>query len=349
MRRGAIFIVLAGLLAACGGGDPAPFAESRTPPGLAERFYPPEGWAWGLVKVGDAPAQRYGVGAPASVPRANILILPDYGETAETWFETARDFNRRGYVVWILEGAGQGGSGRLVLPRDLGYAESFAPDVAAVQAMVSTVIRPGARAPLAIVGQGVGALIARLAVRQGLEPAALILSAPSLDPRLPGAPGALARVRLLHLDRLRVIGTSAWRGTMKDAFARRATHDRRRGAVTLAWQHANPDLRMGGPSLRWQAALHAAQLTARRELAAIAVPTLVVEGDRGEGCLTLARCSAIRLPGAGSALELETDSARDAWLAAISVFLRGRLAGDESKGALQAGPPPIASAPPTPR
>src|SRR5665213_1874731 len=111
MRRGIISVILAGLLAACGGGDRSPFADSRMPPDLAERFYPPEGWAWGFVKVGDAPAQLYGVAAPAGAPRGDILILADYGELAETWFETARDLNRRGYAVWILEGAGQGGSG----------------------------------------------------------------------------------------------------------------------------------------------------------------------------------------------------------------------------------------------
>src|SRR5450432_3019684 len=123
MRWGVISVVLAGLLVACGGGDRSPFADSRTPPGLAERFYPPEGWAWGYVKVGDAPAQRYGVAAGAGVRHADILILTDYGEIAETWFETARDLNRRGYAVWILDGAGQGGSGRLVPPHDLGYVQ----------------------------------------------------------------------------------------------------------------------------------------------------------------------------------------------------------------------------------
>src|SRR5215472_13314829 len=41
-----------------------PFVESRVPPDLAERFYPPEGWAWGLVQLGDGPALRYGVAAP---------------------------------------------------------------------------------------------------------------------------------------------------------------------------------------------------------------------------------------------------------------------------------------------
>jgi len=41
------------LLAACGAHDPrAAFVDAQPPPALAERFYPPEGWAWGLISVG---------------------------------------------------------------------------------------------------------------------------------------------------------------------------------------------------------------------------------------------------------------------------------------------------------
>ena len=51
MRRALILAFCAlTLLAACGGqGSLAPFTDSRIPPGLEQRFYPPEGWTWGLV------------------------------------------------------------------------------------------------------------------------------------------------------------------------------------------------------------------------------------------------------------------------------------------------------------
>ena len=75
--------------------DRAPFAESRTPAGLAARFFPPDGWAWGYLQLGDGPVRRYGVAAPRVAPLAEILIVPDYGETAETWFETARELSSR--------------------------------------------------------------------------------------------------------------------------------------------------------------------------------------------------------------------------------------------------------------
>ena len=113
-------LCLALLLTACGqGGGREPFTDSRTPPGLASRFLAPEGWAWGLAQAEGFPAQRYGVSSPSTGPVAHIVVLPGYGESAEAWFETARDFNARGYTVWVLEGAGQGGSGRFTGARDV--------------------------------------------------------------------------------------------------------------------------------------------------------------------------------------------------------------------------------------
>lgn len=83
------------------------FADSRPPPDFAERFYPPDNWAWGELQPDGGQTQRYGVSAPQVVSRADVLILPDYGESAETWFETARDLNAAGYTVWVLEESGK--------------------------------------------------------------------------------------------------------------------------------------------------------------------------------------------------------------------------------------------------
>src|SRR5580692_8441367 len=58
----------------------AAFIDSRPPPDLAERFYPPENWAWGELQPDGGSVQRYGVSAPSVVSKADVLILPDYGE-----------------------------------------------------------------------------------------------------------------------------------------------------------------------------------------------------------------------------------------------------------------------------
>src|SRR5580658_3756695 len=142
--------IIAGLILFTGHDPRDAFADTRPPPGLAERFYPPPNWAWGLLQANeDAPVQRYGVSAPDVVAKGQVLILPDYGESAETWFETVRDLNAAGYIVWVLEGVGQGGSARLTGHRDLGELKSFEPDVAGVRALIDHVIRPTIDRPLA--------------------------------------------------------------------------------------------------------------------------------------------------------------------------------------------------------
>lgn len=301
------------LLAACGARDPrAAFVDARPPPALAERFYPPEGWAWGLISVGGGPAQRYGVAAPAVVSKGQVLILPDYGETAETWFETARDLGAAGYTVWILEGVGQGGSERLASPRDLGELRSFAVDRIAVRAMAETVIRPDADHPLVILGQGVGAYVAARAVETGARPSGLILSGASCDRPVVGG-----LLRDLGFGALRAPGESGWRRDGADDFARKRTHDVWRGAVTHAWQVANPDLRMGGPSLDWQAALAELQGRTLDDLDRLDAPTAILDADRATPCLGVPGADRRRFPGARPALELEDNAHRGPWLAAV--------------------------------
>ncbi|PTT74835.1 alpha/beta hydrolase, partial [Pseudomonas sp. HMWF010] len=113
MHRRLLAALLILTLAGCGdAGSRAPFADSRTPPSIARRFYAPDNWAWGYVRVGDGPVQRYGVSSPPVGPRATVLILTGYGETAEKWFETVRHLNGAGFTVWVLERQGQGGSER---------------------------------------------------------------------------------------------------------------------------------------------------------------------------------------------------------------------------------------------
>ncbi len=163
--------VIFAVIGAAGHDNRDAFADSRPPPDLAERFYPPENWAWGELQPAGGSVQRYGVSAPAVYSRADVLILPDYGESAETWFETARDLNAAGYTVWVLEGVGQGGSARLSGHRDLGELRSFDGDVGGVRGMIDAVIRPAPGRPLVLMGEGVGALLAarRGLVRRGPE------------------------------------------------------------------------------------------------------------------------------------------------------------------------------------
>jgi lysophospholipase len=246
-RRG-VLLALVLSLAACGDRQAhAPFTDSRLPSGLSPKDWPPHGWAWGLIRVGDAPAQRYGVAAAPTVPRAQVLILPGYGDFAETHFAEASALIDHGDTVWILDGAGQGGSGRAVEPRDVGHVAAFDEDQRGLEAIVDQVMRPPGDAPFVIVAEGTAAPVALHALQLGrMRASGLILIDPVL--KTPGAPNLdqAGWASRLGLGAIRAPGERAW---VRDDQLKNPDQQRR-----MAWQTANPDLRMGGPSLGWQAA-----------------------------------------------------------------------------------------------
>jgi lysophospholipase len=319
-----LLLCLVLLLTACGqdGGREA-FVDSRTPPGLAPRFYPPEGWTWGLVQAGDFPAQRYGVSSPSTGPTAHILVLPGYGESAEAWFETAGDLNRRGYTVWVLEGAGQGGSGRFGPARDVGHVPSLEPDLLGVKAMLRAVIPEDGR-PVVVLGGRSGGLVALAAARRGLHGDGVIASAP-WRPRAAGPyDQAVASV---GLGWLRDFDEPGW---SREAPYRTgaAGGDTYRAGVQQAWAIANPDLRMGGPSMGARRVMAQAYDETASALPALAGPVLLIGAPPAlrDACRKAKACVARPAPAGtkGPYSHLEADSTREAWLTLVDDFVAER-------------------------
>lgn len=354
MRRRllAVTLALTGVLAvsACGdGGSRAPFADSRTPPALGARFHPPQGWAWGFVRSGEGLVQRYGVSAPPVAPRANLLILTGYGESAEAWFETVTALNAAGFTVWVLERQGQGGSERATPWRDLGHADSFNPDVAAVKALARGVIRPDETLPFVVLGHSEGGLIALRAAQQGLTVDGLVLSAPAFGlSTLPRPRADFARftpaMRFLRLGWIRTPDQGGWKREDPDGVRAGRTHDPARGEVQAAWMLANPDLRMGGRSLGWFAAFLDASEAAARDAGKLTIPTLMLDAGQDKAvtatpqtriCQLMPACREVRYPQAGHDLHMESDVLRQSWLTAVVDFTRGRAAAKPRPTGLQ--------------
>lgn len=338
MRRSFLAVLLVLSLAGCtDGGSRAPFAESRTPPSLASRFYPPDNWAWGYVRVGDGPAQRYGVAAPPIAPRATIVILTGYGEPAEKWFETVQHLISAGFTVWVLERQGQGGSERLTPWRDLGHVDSFQPDGAALRALVKVVIRPRADRPLLLLGHADGALVALGSVEDGLPTDGLILTSPTfvLKPPPSRTHAFYPWANRLKLGWIRAPNEEGWSRANPDEFQSGLTSDRVRGGVQQAWLTANPDLRMGAPSIGWQAAHdEASRLTISRN-GRVKAPVLILSGGENtvtpdalasKTCSALTNCRMVSFPAGRHVLHMESDAVRNAWLAEIDGFIRARIA-----------------------
>ena len=324
MVRAFLLAALLLSLAACErDGGREPFAESRTPASLAPRFYPPEGWAWGYIGVGDRPLQRYGVASTRRVPVATVVIVPGYGETAEVWFETASDLIERGCTVWILDRAGQGGSGRYILPRDLGFVPSFDPEVAALRELVRVVVRPTPEAPLILLTQADGAVVALSAVRSGLKVDGVAASSPQIaEPPQKALLGPIRRASAPPA------GWRPWSRDTPDDRAAGRTHDAWRGQVGQAWMTANPDLRLAGASLGWTKAFETASRVLDSGARQVRAPVLMLnpESPAEAFCRRLADCRTTILAGARSALHLEADRWRRPWLEAVGAFIDERNA-----------------------
>lgn len=312
MYRG-LLPFLALLLTACGqDGGRESFTDSRTPPGLSSRFLPPQGWAWGLVRAGDYPAQRYGVSSPSTGPLAHIVILPGYGESAEAWFETATDFNARGYTVWVLDGAGQGGSGRFTGARDVGHIPDLEPDLLGVKALLRMVI-PDDGKPVVVVGQRSGAAVAILAAQRGWGGDALVLLAP-WKPAGAGPHDALA-------SRIGLGGLREPWAASRGPGAVPPSGDRHRAGVPALWRKVNPDLRMGPPSLGGRVALARGWDQAAAALPGVKTPVSMIGAPPSliAACARARDCAAEPAPAGarGPYLHLQAESARAAWMAVV--------------------------------
>jgi lysophospholipase len=316
------------VLTACDSGAPRPaLLDSRPPPGLSPRFLAPEGWAWGAIQPPHGPELRYGVTAPAGAARrAQVLILPDSDEPAEVWFETAADLTRAGYVVWTLEWAGFGGSGRLLPPHDMVHPGPPGTAPQALEALITQVIRPRPDRPLTLLASGDAAATALATLARQTPTGSVILSAPDLSngPALQPWEGLAVRV---GLGRLPSPGWRPWSRTASEA-AMAAGADPWRGRVAHGWRLANPDLRQSGDSLAWRA--QQTQLAAD-DLAAIRPrPTLVLAGEAvglasAAACRETLGCRAAIQPQLGSSPHLAPDLVRDAWFAEVTTFLDAQV------------------------
>lgn len=311
MRRLVLLSFIALSLAACGKDDGRAFTDSRTPPSLGPRFWAPEGWAWGTIAVKGAPEVRYGVSSPSTGPRGRVMIIATgYGESAEVYFETARDLNDRGWTVWVIEPHGQGGSGRFSGGRDTGRSAGFDRDAQAIRALVEQVVRPAQADQVVLAGHGSGGLAAVMALEGGLSRVdRLFLWDPDFTPSRQAAEAA--NYTRFGLGFLRAEGRG-WK--------RPEGNITRRKTLPLAWPVANPDLRMGSPGWSWIDAEAEAISTALAPAALerVAAPTVIrgraTDEDARRACAGLRQCTWFT---ALANEHLAADAVRDEWLSRL--------------------------------
>jgi lysophospholipase len=291
-------------LAGCNRETPKPYPESRVPPMLAPRYFAPDGWAWGTVAAQGLAPVRYGVTGPSGAPRAHVVIAAGPEENAEVYFETVRDLQAKGYVVWVLDAAPTPSAG-----------------AQALRVLIDQVVRPKSHEVLVLA-----------AAQAAVVP--ILIEAETPGPRLDGI---FLWSPILHDP----FGDEARRqtGLGFGGFAASGQHDWTRpnydlsGRATLveAWRTANPDLRPGKRSWSWFAAqAEGAELaSAPIRLKSVGAPVLLVEGraeSRAENlCAGIARCERRLISGAEPPLHLAPDDVRARWLDAFTGFVESAI------------------------
>jgi len=318
-------------------------AERRALALLAQpRFQQPPGWQWGKMVNGDGAGLRYGWTQAEGAAKGTIILLPGFRSPAEEFFETARDFQSRGFDVWCLDRRGQGGSQRWLADRQKAYSIGFDHDERDLVQFVSQAVRPRSRGPLFIVAESFGGHIALRALHDhpGLVSAAAF-SSPAIvihTGRHQGdAPAWLMR---LAADTAVAMGygsdyarhQSDWTfnpdaGGASDP----AKDDPTRALANQALFVRDPALAEGGAT--W-AIVQANNRSSDLEVSpgwmnAIATPILIgeapddqiaVSGVMVSACHEMRRCTLIDFPHAKHALFNDSDQTRSAFIAAITQF-----------------------------
>lgn len=75
-----------------------------------DRFFQPDNWEEDVFTSKQGKKIRYGHAEPEGEVKGAVVITTGYADFIESYHETIHDYLDRGYSVWIMDWAGQGGS-----------------------------------------------------------------------------------------------------------------------------------------------------------------------------------------------------------------------------------------------
>lgn len=225
-------------------------AESQTAPEFlsAEGFPPPEGAETIWLKNGAHEVRMVFAPAPSGAARGAVLLCTGYNEYIEKYFETARDFQARGFAVGLLDWPGQGASDRLIGSPRLGYIRTFDTAVAA-QKLAFETLKSKAGGPYIAVAHSMGGAITLEALRQNaIDPIFALLCAPMLGLKVGPMEVAAARIaRTFGFAKL-PLGAESKNTTFETNIF---THDERRWKMNREMQAQKPDYLLKSPTVAW--------------------------------------------------------------------------------------------------
>ncbi|MDU8913788.1 alpha/beta hydrolase [Aestuariicoccus sp. MJ-SS9] len=248
------------------------FADLAEGPAGARAFW---------LRAGDGVQLRVGH-FPSEGGKGTVLLFPGRTEYIEKYGRTAADLAQRGYHTLTIDWRGQGLADRLLDDKLAGHVHHFDDYQKDVAAMLDAARDLDLPRPFHLLAHSMGGCIGLRAVLSGLPAASATFSAPMWGIAMSGPlrPAAWALSwsgAALGFGHVYTPGTRPSSYVNSEPFAGNLlTRDEEMWNYMRAQTEAQPELQLGGPSLRW---LHQA-LSECRALAQRPSPTLP--------CLTLA-------------------------------------------------------------
>lgn len=300
------------------------------------RFQPPNGWHWGTLRNADGARLRYGWCETGGSPHGTVVLLPGFQSPIEGFYETARDFRRLGFDVWMFDWRGQGGSDRWLPNRQMTNSTGFDHDERDLVQFLSQIVRE--RGPLFLVGESFGGHIGlRLLHDHPNIVSAAAFSSPAIAFHTGTTAPWLVRlsawgaVTLGYGDRY-AINQSDWlfdpgAGGPKDD----TSDDRDRALAAQAWLLTNPQLRQGGATWAYVDEFYGSSdmEMAPGWMGTIKTPVIIGEVDNDMiaiaplmtiSCREMKNCSLRVFSHTKHALFKDRDAVRGTFIAAIARF-----------------------------
>lgn len=216
---------------------------------------PDGGEAWWLTADDGV---RIRVGAwHREAPNGTVLLFPGRTEYIEKYGRTANALAERGYGTFVIDWRGQGLADRLVSDAMAGHVSNFGDYQRDVAAMVAAAAELDLPKPWHVLAHSMGGCIGLRAVTRGLPIETCAFSAPMWGIQMsqtlrPVAWSLSWGSRQVGMDHLVSPGTSPKSYVLIEPFENnKLTNDEDMYQYMIDQTLAQPDLALGGPSLRW--------------------------------------------------------------------------------------------------
>ena len=272
-------------------------------------------------------------------PDGIIIIASGQSEFIESYFELARDLNRSGFSVWIMDWKGQGGSSH-PLNDDSRATNDFTGDQRDLRRFILEIVNNTSGSPTILLAHSMGGHIALRMLEKNSDTVDIaILTAPMITVETGSYPHSIstflaATMSNIGLGWWYVPGHSAWgpnpdhkhtdnqntsdpdRSLLKEYWRYKEEHTRKSYGVTFDWFHQYSKSRNYLLKDSTLSNIHTEVL-----MTVPLIDVLVSPEESLHVCRKLPSCTHITYKNSRHEMYLERDEIRDTWLRDITAWI----------------------------